>query len=112
MTLTQSTVSGNSTAGGMPTAAGFFRWQRDAHPEHRQRKQHHGTLTRDGGGICAYGNVTLTQSTVSGNSTAGNGARGGGIFACGDVTLTQSTVSGNSTAGTGADGGGILAVSR
>ena len=43
--------------------------------------------------------MTLTQSTVSGNSTAGISADGGGIFADGAVTLTQSTVSGNSTAG-------------
>ena len=45
------------------------------------------------------GNLTLDQSTVSGNSTAGDCAYGGGIFADGAVTLTQSTVSGNSTAG-------------
>ena len=55
------------------------------------------------------GAVTLTQSTVSGNSTAGASADGGGILAYGAVTLTQSTVSGNSTAGERADGGGIWA---
>ncbi len=53
------------------------------------------------------GNLTLDQSTVSGNSTAGDSADGGGISSSGDVTLASSTVSGNSTAGSGADGGGI-----
>jgi hypothetical protein len=62
-----------------------------------------------GGGIYAYGDVTITHSTVSGNSTEGIFARGGGIFANGAVTLTQSTVSGNITTGIFADGGGIFA---
>jgi predicted outer membrane repeat protein len=57
-----------------------------------------------GGGIWADRDVTLIQSTVSGNS-AGGGSHGGGIFATRGVTLTQSTVSGNSAA----SGGGILA---
>ncbi len=56
-----------------------------------------------GGGIRggAGSNLTLTNSTVSGNSTAGSYADGGGIS--GDsVTLTNSTVSDNSTAGSSA----------
>src|SRR5205823_3993547 len=65
-----------------------------------------------GGGILNYGgSVTLTNSTVSGNSAAGDG---GGIFAAtdydsrgSDVTLTDSTVSGNSAAAR--FGGGIIA---
>ena len=70
----------------------------------------HFHTTFSGGAIRSLttGNLTLDQSTVSGNSTAGSGAHGGGIFACGAVTLTQSTVSGNSTAGINAYGGGIL----
>jgi predicted outer membrane repeat protein len=49
--------------------------------------------------------VKLSQSTVSGNSTAGDFAPGGGIFSRGgDVTLSQSTVSGNNARGRG---GGI-----
>ena len=43
--------------------------------------------------------MTLTDSTVSGNSATGVCAGGGGIYALRDVTLTNSTVSGNSTAG-------------
>ena len=63
-----------------------------------------------GGGI--YGRfVTATNSTLSGNSTTGDGAQGGGI--CMDYSqpspldLTGTTVSGNSTAGAAASGGGI-----
>ncbi len=81
LTLTGSTVSGNSTAG---------------------------SFARGGGIYTNLGVVTLTGSTVSGNSTAGDRAFGGGIYArSGAVTLTSSTVSGNSTAGTNSDGGGI-----
>jgi predicted outer membrane repeat protein len=60
-----------------------------------------------GGGIYTRGDVTLTQSTVSGNSTSGQFSGGGGISTFGDLTLTNSTVSGNSTAGLLAGGGGI-----
>ena len=52
--------------------------------------------------------MTLTNSTVSGNSTAGDDAEAAGSPAV-DVTLTNSTVSGNSTAGAYAAGGGISA---
>ena len=83
VTLTNSTVSGNST---------------------------HGDYAGGGGIFARNGDVTLTESTVSGNSTYGRGAGGGGIFAYdGDVTLTESTVSGNSTYGDVAHGGGIYA---
>ena len=71
ITLTDSTVSGNSATG-----------------EYRG----------DGGGIFAGsfgGEVSLTNSVVSGNSTGSDG-NGGGIFA-GNVSLTNSTVTGNST---------------
>ena len=57
----------------------------------------------NGGGICiADANLTLTGSTVSGNSARRNG---GGIYSgSGSLTLAHSTVSGNSTSGRG---GGI-----
>jgi len=60
-----------------------------------------------GGGIQNTGTLTLTNSTVSGN-TATNG--GGGIFSLnGTLTLTDSTVSGNSVISTSNSGGGISA---
>jgi hypothetical protein len=57
----------------------------------------------DGGGINNQGTLTLTDSTVSGNTATGPYAYGGGIGSYGTLTLTNSTVSGN-TAGAG---GGI-----
>jgi len=55
------------------------------------------------------GQLTIESSTISGNSTTGEGADGGGIFAVGNVTLIQSTVSTNSATGVDADGGGVIA---
>jgi hypothetical protein len=53
--------------------------------------------------------VTLTSSTVSGNSNTGYNGDGGGVFASsGAVTLTNSTVSGNSTTGSNAKAAGFL----
>ena len=70
-----------------------------------------GQSTSDGGGIFVVdGDLTLTNSTVSGNRTAGYDADGGGISAFGNLTLTGSTVSGNSTAGATSSGGGIRAL--
>ena len=68
-------------------------------------------LTRQrGGGIAAYlgGDVTLIDSTVSGNSAAsyGGGIHGRGGEGGSSLQLINSTVSGNST---GASGGGIMA---
>lgn len=78
VTLTNSTVSGNSTSNSY------------AH----------------GGGVIATGaavNVTLVNSTVSNNSTTGFNAQAGGIFSGGQVSLTNSTVAFN-TSTVGADG--------
>jgi predicted outer membrane repeat protein len=57
----------------------------------------------NGGGIQAPGGgtVTVTNSTVSGNTAGGNG---GGVAAAGAVTLTNSTISGNTA---GVNGGGV-----
>ncbi len=74
--LTDSTVSGNGTAGGGA-----------------------------GGGALSVFNLTVRNSTVSGNSTALTRLAAAG--SSGNFTLTNSTVSGNTTAGYGATGGGI-----
>ncbi len=55
-----------------------------------------------GGAIYNQGTLTLTNSTVSGNSAS---RAGGGIYNFGTLTLTNSTVSGNSAS---RDGGGDL----
>ncbi len=118
LTLTNSTVSGNSTAGDEANGGGI---SGGTVTLTNSTVSGNGTVGRgaDGGGISGR-DVTLTNSTVSGNSISGGPftiyesdevagyypARGGGISG-GDVTLTNSTVSGNSTAGALADGGGI-----
>lgn len=64
-------------------------------------------IFRNGGGIYSFGNVTVTNSTISGNFTSGGGG-GGGIYSGGNLTVTNSTISRNS-AGSGG-GGGIYSV--
>ncbi len=57
-------------------------------------------MMHQGGGLFVRsGSATLTQSTVSGNSTGGNNdAQGGGLFVhSGSATLTQSSVVNNSS---------------
>ena len=64
----------------------------------------------NGGAIFTLGNLTITNSTVSGNHTEGDNASGGGIYVNGDgeLSITNSTVSGNYTQGNNAPGGGVL----
>ncbi|HEY0347214.1 MAG TPA: choice-of-anchor Q domain-containing protein, partial [Pyrinomonadaceae bacterium] len=85
LTLTNSTLSGNSVSG---SSSNNF-----------------------GGGIYNAGTSTITNSTLSGNSISGGGSVnfGGGIYrSSGTLTLTNSTLSGNSVSGgIGNDGGGI-----
>jgi hypothetical protein len=59
-----------------------------------------GVVSPAGGGILSTGTLTLRNSTVSGNSVAGQA----GIQNFGTMTIIDSTVSGNS----GSTGGGIL----
>jgi hypothetical protein len=54
----------------------------------------------NGGGVANYGRLTITNGTISGNSTGGNG---GGVYSGATMTLTNSTISGNAAYG----GGGI-----
>ena len=112
LTLTDCTVSGNSSGGG--------------HNRRRRRLANYGTATLTdctisgnyallqrllrrlsgiGGGVFNSGtaNLTLTGCTVSGNSAVGGG---GGVFNSGyaSLTLTDCTFSGNSAY----DGGGVF----
>lgn len=75
-----------------------------------------------GGGISNTGTLTLTNTTVAGNTAAGGATRsalGGGIYndAVASLTLTRSTVSGNAVSsglleadGAGIDNEGVLRV--
>jgi len=68
-----------------------------------------GTSTTDAGGIHNSGTLTISNSTVSGNSTKGcyfyqtgctsDPAGGGGIYNAGTLTINSSTISSNSVSG-------------
>ena len=68
-----------------------------------------GGSARDGGGICSYGELTVTNSTLWENSATATEyhAHGGGIYSSGTLTVTNSTLSGNSVSGSYTYGGGI-----
>jgi CSLREA domain-containing protein len=67
--------------------------------------------TGEGGAVrsVSTGTLTVTNSTLTGNSTAGAYAFGGALYASGALTVTNSSLFANSTAGTNADGGAIAA---
>ncbi len=100
LTLTDCTVSGNSSGGGL--AGGYFGGLG-------------GRDGGDGGGLANYGTATLTGCTLSGNSSPASylyfhsfGGVGGGVFNSGtaNLTLTDCTLSGNSSGGGRDEGGG------
>ena len=67
------------------------------------------TSFRGGGAVATtFGNVSLINSAVSGNSTSGNSSSGGGIATrSGNVSLTDSAVTGNISSVFRSGGGGI-----
>ena len=67
-----------------------------------------GNSAHAGGGIHSSGEVKLTDSTISGNSTFGNYGTGEAINSFGSVAIANSTISGNSTTGSFAGGGGVF----
>lgn len=64
----------------------------------------HAASAGGGLGVSSNGNITLTDTTINGNSIAGVNGNGGGISNNGRVTLINSTVSNNSAT----SGGGIF----
>jgi CSLREA domain-containing protein len=95
LTLTNSTVSGNSASffGGGIYNNGTMRVENSTVSGNGTKEG--GGIADEGGGIYNSGTMTLTNSTVSGNR-AFMFAGGGGISNQGTLTLTNSTVSGNS----------------
>ena len=105
LTINQSTITGNSTAGDPTLGSG-----------HGGAIDNVGTLTvigstiagnvtplGDGGGIVNFGTLTVTNSTFSGNSAA----TGGGIDNLGSATVTDSTFYQNSLTAPFTFGSGI-----
>ncbi len=65
------------------------------------------SVGKNGGGIYNAGTLIIDKSTISNNSTF-RGAGGGGIWNSQTLTMTNSTISGNRTGG---NGGGLLTTS-
>ncbi len=66
----------------------------------------------DGGGISNSGTLTVSNSTISGNTAIFSGS-GGGVLNSGTLTVDNSTISGNSAGiGGGISGGGIMTISN
>jgi len=122
LTLTGSTISGNTTGAGGNGGADTV--TATAPADTLEMSSGNGGA---GGGIDNTGTLTLTSSTISGNTTAaggnaandtvnaagndniinfgsGNGGAGGGIDNTGTLTLTSSTISGSTTGGGGSPG--------
>lgn len=120
ISISHSTVAGNSAVGGNAGAAHAGAYNKAAGVA--------GAAL--GGGIYDQGDLHLLQTTVSGNTAlAGNGGKGaagipinqgtaggeaaGGIDVASSVTLVDSTISGNSaTGGAGGNGFGYMAASN
>ena len=110
LSLSDSVVSGNSTAGERAEGGGVFANSGSVVLGNSEVSSNSTTgSTAEGGGIYSRsGSLTLVDSTVSENSTTGNNSGGAGFFARnGSVTLYNSTVSGNTAAGAFSFGGGI-----
>lgn len=72
-----------------------------------------GDVSGDGGGIRSRENLSISESTISGNSAVGSSAKGGGIANYGgELNIDASAISNNSAIGSLADGGGIHLATR
>lgn len=109
LSLTTSTLSGNTASGAI--AAGGGGWAGSSVSVQYGTVDHNSALSSyfaEGGGIESQGNAELTSSTVSNNSASGiAGGLVAGIldYANDTVTLKNTTISGNSAAAAG----GVLA---
>ena len=105
------TVTGVTLTGGRPSAGepgGAIRHSSATGSVTVDRSTIHGNDTgASGGAVHAVGDATFTGSTISGNSTSGDGADGGAIWVDGALTIIQSTITDNHAV-TNASGGGIF----
>ncbi len=73
-------------------------------------------LSGAGGGLSSAGPLSLTDTTISGNSIVGAteslAAQGGGVVASDALTVVRSTISGNNVSGPGSEGAGIFSGSN
>ncbi len=64
-----------------------------------------GRATGNGGGISSVGTLTVSHSTIAGNTVSSSSNSGGGIWSNGTLTVSHSTIAGNTA---GFEGGGIF----
>ncbi|WP_197526772.1 beta strand repeat-containing protein, partial [Botrimarina colliarenosi] len=102
VTLTDSVVSGNSTAGNSSSGGGLSNFLGSVMLTDSVLSGNStaGSSAHGGGISSGFGTVTLIASSVDGNSAIGTDSDGGGVFTI-NLTLTDSTLSGNSAAGNG-----------
>ena len=109
MTLTNMTVSGNQAGragGGLSVSSTNLTLNDSRIIDNSVVGDFGGGVISGGGGLFLRGEVTINNTTISGNSTD-LGSRGGGIAtAFTNLAVHNSTVSGNSSTGN-AEGGGI-----
>jgi hypothetical protein len=65
-------------------------------------------FTTLGAGICNFGSLTVNNSTISNNSMADAINFGGGIYSSSSLIVSNSTISNNSASGFSSNGGGIF----
>ena len=105
LTLSNSIVSRNTTANTPLTKGGGIFNAKGATADVASSAITGNSVGDNGGGISNRGALTLTDSTVSGNTISLTGAGGGVANASGTATISGSTISGNG--GRSVDGGGI-----
>lgn len=110
--VTGSTTSGNSASSSTGAGGGIFNFSTSAVIDTTTiggATAAEGNSAVVGGGIETQGSppssVTLTDSTISHNTTTGGA--GGGLYAGSIVTISGSTISANATTGANQAGGGI-----
>ncbi len=106
LSITATTFSGNSASaggGGLSTVSST--------PVTIQGSTFSGNSAPTGGGIYTSGTLTVTASTISGNSATGPG---GGIASTGNLTVASTALTGNSATGAGGaiDGLGTFMVNQ
>lgn len=112
LTISQSTLSGNSTLGDQASGGAVFSDSGAVSISQSTLSGNatHGDYATGGAVATGSGSVTVSQSTLSQNSTSGNGAEAGAVYSLsGPVIISRSTLSSNSTAGAEAFGGAVFA---
>ncbi len=113
LTITDSTLSNNSTAGIAAVGGAIQAISGDLQLTDTivSGNSTNGDFSGGGGIWTGGGNVTLVRSSITGNRTTQGLSFGGGMYVLnGSSTIIQSTISGNQTNGFRSGGGGVVAL--